>query len=130
MEKTIEIRDYNGSIIENPDLEKGYLEPREEIIIVEEEQEATEGKFHLELIKEYPNGGKEFKKVWDEIPKPYKEAVKNVKKYFEYISYSDEQLEKIKQEKEELEKNSLDKQIDNIQVALAEVYELVVGGTK
>jgi hypothetical protein len=51
-------------IIVNPDLSKGYL--KEDIIVNHiEAVEAVKEVFHYEVIKEYPNGGKDVKKVID-----------------------------------------------------------------
>lgn len=60
----MKIIDELGNTIENPDLELGYLKQDKEII----HHDAVEGvkeKYHYETITEYPNGGKDVKKVID-----------------------------------------------------------------
>lgn len=60
----MKIIDESGNIVENPDLEKGYLEPAKETVHHETVEEVKE-EFHYETIAEYPNGGKDVKKVVD-----------------------------------------------------------------
>lgn len=60
----MEIYNQNMERIENPDLSLGYLKPSTRT----EHHEAVEGvqeKWHYEVVKEYPNGGKDVKKVVD-----------------------------------------------------------------
>ena len=84
--KTVELTEY--------DLEKGYLKP-DTIEIEISEQEAVEEVFHYETIKEYPNGGRDVKKVIDVEGKPYVEAHTETENIFVYIPYTESQLEKI-----------------------------------
>mgnify|MGYP004522543853 FL=1 len=53
-----------GNIIENPDLELGYLKQDKEIIHHDAVKDVEE-KYHYETIAEYPNGGKDVEKVID-----------------------------------------------------------------
>ena len=98
--KTNELTEY--------DLEKGYLKP--DVLETEiPEQKAVEEVSHLELIKEYPNGGKDLKKVIDVEGKPYIPAHIETEDIFVYIPYTESELERIaiKQEIEELKANLL-----------------------
>ena len=94
----MEIYNQNMEQIENPDLSAGYLKPS----IRTEHHEAIESieeVWHYETITEYPNGGKDVKKVidvpgvqahpaWDEeIPIQI------------YIPYTQEELDRMEEEK-------------------------------
>lgn len=84
--KTNELTEY--------DLDKGYLKPDKLLISHHEAVEAVQGKFHYETIKEYPNGGKDVKKVWDIEPKPAKEAYDEYEDINVYIPYTEKELER------------------------------------
>ena len=65
---------YNQSkteILENPDLEKGYLKQDKIVTKIIPAQEEVKEQFHYEY-KEYPNGGKDQIKVVDVAYKPAK----------------------------------------------------------
>lgn len=85
-------------ILETVDLTKGYLVDDTIIVDVEEVLEQKEI-YHYETIKEYPNGGKDVKKVID------KPAIKGIKAHKEsrkikiYLPFTEEEL-LIKKEKE------------------------------
>lgn len=88
--KTIELTEY--------DLEKGYL--RNDVLETEiPEQIAVKEEFHYEVIKEYPNGGKDVEKVIDVKGKPYIAAHTEVEEIAVYIPYTEDELEKIKEQK-------------------------------
>ena len=91
--KTNEITEYS--------LDKGYLKPDKLLIAHHEAVEAVEGKFHYETVKEYPNGGKDVKKVWDIEPVKAKEAYDEYEDIYVYIPYTEAELEKLKNEKYE-----------------------------
>lgn len=89
--KTTELTEY--------DLSVGYLKPDKLFIAHHEAQEAVEGQFHYETIKEYPNGGKDVKKVWDVHPQEAHEAYDEYENIFVYIPYTAaEQEERLKEE--------------------------------
>lgn len=58
-------------IIENPDLEKGYLKDDTRVVRIIPEQTEVKEQFHYEY-KEYPNGGKDRIKVIDIAYRPAK----------------------------------------------------------
>ena len=95
--------DENNNVVENADLEKGYLTPETIVIAHHEAVEATPGKYHIEVVKEYDNGGKDVITVWDEKPVKAKEAWDETEEIKRYIPYSAEELAKIAKEKEEAE---------------------------
>ena len=73
------ILDKNNNEIENPDLEKGYLKTETIVIKHHEAVEAKQGKSHIEVVKEYDNGGKDVITVWDEKPTEAVEKIANAK---------------------------------------------------
>ena len=110
---------YNESkteIIENPDLEKGYLK-FDELVTVVPEQQAVEEQWHYEY-KYYPSGGADRTKVIDTPGKEYIPEHEEREEIRVYILYTEEELIKIKQEKYEQlivskirEKYSLDQEL-------------------
>ena len=71
------------------DLEKGHLESD---TITIPETPAVEEQSHIEVIAEYPNGGKEVKKVIDVVGQAYKP--KHEEEIAVYIPYTEEELQK------------------------------------
>lgn len=82
--KTTKLTDY--------DLSVGYLKPDKMFIAHHEAQDAVEGQFHYETIKEYPNGGKDVKKVWDVEPQEAREAWDEYEDIQIYIPYTQAQI--------------------------------------
>ena len=129
------ILDKNNNEIENPDLEKGYLKTETIVIKHHEAVEAKQGKSHIEVVKEYDNGGKDVITVWDEKPTEAKAAYDETEEIQRYHGYTEEEFEKIAKAKEEAENkesklNSLydaDMTFSDIVDAIA---ELAYGGTK
>ena len=97
------ILDVNDKEIKNPDIEKGYLKAETIVIKHHDAVEATPGKSHIEVVKEYDNGGKDVITVWDEKPTEAKEAWDETEEIQRYIPYSADELEKIAKAKEEAE---------------------------
>lgn len=143
------ILDENNNVIENADLEKGYLMTETIVIAHHEAVKAKPGKSHTEVVKEYPNGGKDVVTVWDEEPTDSKDAYDETEEIQRYHLYTEEELKQRKLEKEEAEakekkleslysssmsveeivaaKKDIDTTITNIQVALADIYEQMLG---
>ena len=92
--------DENDNLIENPDLEKGYLK-NDKKTIHHDAIEAVEEKFHYETLAEYPNGGKSVKKVIDiegvEPRDAYDEKV-DIQRYILFTK--DELKEQLERQKE------------------------------
>lgn len=84
---------------ENIDLTKGYLVQDVLITILPEQQEQIE-ESHLELIAEYANGGKSYKKVIDKQYVPYLPQREEKEEIQVYIEYTAEELQKIATSKE------------------------------
>lgn len=96
----MEIYDINDNLIENPDLENGYLK-NDKKTIHHDAVNAIEEKFHYETLAEYPNGGKSVKKVIDiegvEPKDAYNEEI-NIQRYILFTE--DELKEQLKRQKE------------------------------
>lgn len=97
------ILDKDNNEITSPDIEKGYL--RNETIVIKHHDavEAKQGKSHIEVVKEYDNGGKDVITVWDEKPTEAKAAYDETEEIQRYIPYTADELAKIAKEKEEAE---------------------------
>ncbi len=83
--------DESGNIIENPDLEKGYLEPAKETVH-HEAIEGVEEQYHQETIAEYPNGGKDVEKVIDVEGVKAKDAWDEEVDVMKYVLYTEAEL--------------------------------------
>lgn len=99
----MKIIDSNGNPIEAPDLTKGYLKPETQAIY-HDAVAGVEEVSHYETIREYPNGGKDVKKVVDVKAVPTQEAYDEEVEVQRYILYTTEELaaqEKARKEAEE-----------------------------
>lgn len=100
---------YNQSkteIIENPDLEKGYLRQDKIETIYHEATPEIQEKSHYVTIKEYPNGGKDVERVIDVEYQPEREAYYDYEDIQVYVPYTEKELARIEigKLKQELEK--------------------------
>lgn len=94
----MEIYNENMELIGNPDLTLGYLKSSTRT----EHHPAVEGvqeKWHYEVVKEYPNGGKDVKKVIDVPGVEAKEAWDEEIPIQIYIPYTLEELDAMEAEK-------------------------------
>jgi hypothetical protein len=99
----MKIIDSNGVEISSPDLTKGYLKPDTQIIH-HDDVAGVEEVSHYETIREYPNGGKDVKKVVDVKAVPAQGAYDEEVEVQRYILYTAEELaaqEKARKEAEE-----------------------------
>ena len=79
--------------LENPDLSLGYLREEKILIAHHDAVEAVQEQWHYETIAEYPNGGKDVKKVVDVPGVEAKDAWDEYETVQRYIPYTDEELE-------------------------------------
>ena len=77
-------------ILENPDLEKGYLINDKILVQI---IPAQEEKFHYEMKKQYPNGGCDMKKVIDIEGKKESRVYEDIKIYIPYTQIEQYQKE-------------------------------------
>lgn len=99
----MKIIDSNGVEIANPDLTKGYLK-QETQTVHHDAVEAVEEVSHYETIAEYPNGGKDVRKVVDVPGVAAQDAYDEEVEVQRYIRYTADELaaqEKARKEAEE-----------------------------
>ena len=121
--KTIELTEYDES--------KGYL--KEDFIETETPmQKAVEEKWHYEVVAEYPNGGKDVKKVIDVEGKPFVEAHTEREEIMIYIPYTEAELKRMEAEREisELKAKLRDSDYKAIKFAEGELSEEEYAPTK
>lgn len=86
------IFDVNNNELTNPDLFRGYL--REDKIFIKRHEAIapTEEQWHYEVVREYPNGGKDIKKVIDVFGVEAQEAWDEYEDIQRYIEYTEDEL--------------------------------------
>ena len=98
----MKILDENGAAIETPDLTLGYLvgdtEPLEHPAV-----EGVEEVSHYETVAEYPNGGRDVRKVIDTPGVPAKAAWTEQVPIQRYIRYTEEELAAQEEERKKAE---------------------------
>lgn len=93
-----EIYNQNMERIENPDIALGYLTPSTRTVH-HEAISGVEEKWHYETIAEYPNGGKDIRKVID-VPGVEAKAAWNEEIPIQiYIPYTQEELDRMEAER-------------------------------
>lgn len=95
----MKIIDETGAVITAPDLELGYLVEDTETVH-HDAVEAVEEVSHYETIAEYPNGGKDVRKVVDIPAVEAHEAYDETVTIQQYIRYTDEELVQRKADQE------------------------------
>ena len=122
------ILDVNDKEVKNPDLEKGYLKAETIVIKHHDAVEAKQGKSHIEVVKEYGNGGKDVITVWDEKPTEAKAAYDETEEIQRYILYSADELAKNAKAKEEAEnKEAKLNSLYNADMTFSDVVDAVAG---
>ena len=129
------ILDKDNNEVTNPNLEKGYLKDETIVIRHHDAVEAKQGKSHIEVVKEYDNGGKDVITVWDEKPTEAEEAWDETEEIQRYIPYTADELSKIAKAKEEAEnKETKLNALYNADMTFSDVVDaiagLMYGGTK
>ena len=90
-DKTVELFEYDKS--------RGYL--KDDVIETEiPEQAEVEEKWHYEVIREYPNGGKDVRKVIDVEGQAYVPSHTEREEIYVYVPYTEEELSKMASERE------------------------------
>ena len=124
----MKILDESGKEITAYDAEKGYLTKEEIVIAHHDAVEAKAGKSHIEVVREYENGGKDVVTVWDEEPTEAKEAYDETEEIQRYHAYTEDELAKMARAKEESENRQ--KKLDslyNADMSFADVVDAVAG---
>lgn len=86
------ILDENNIAIENPDLTKGYLKQDNLLICHHEAIKGVEEVGHYEIIKEYPNGGKDEKWIVDVPAVEAKDAYDEYEEIQRYVLFTEKEL--------------------------------------
>lgn len=116
----MKIIDENGSVVENPDLTAGYLAADTEAV-EHPAQDAVEELSHYETVAEYPNGGKDVRKVIDRAAVPAAPAWTEQRPIRRYIRYTAEEL--ARREKEQQEARQQQEALDKLPQTLAALQE-------
>ena len=128
----MKILDETGAIIENPDLMLGYLVEDTEKV-EHPAQEAVEEVVHYETVAEYPNGGKDVRKIIDTPGVPAKEAWTEQMPIQRYIRYTAEELAAQEEEKKKSEAAAkLPERVDALETANNDIILMMadlIGGT-
>ena len=128
----MKILDETGAVVENPDLTLGYLV--DDTVPVEHPAvEGVEEVNHYETVAEYPNGGRDVRKVIDVPGVPAQAAWTEQVPVQRYIRYTAEELaaqEQAKKDAEEREKlpktvKALQKENEMLKQCLLEMSEIV-----
>lgn len=93
------IFDVNNNEIQSPDLALGYLLEEKIFISHHSAVEAVPEQWHYETIAEYPNGGKDVKKVVDVPGVEAKEGWDEYETIQRYMLYTEEELKEIENQK-------------------------------
>lgn len=122
----MKIIDENGAVVENPDLTLGYLVDDTEPV----EHPASEGVeevSHYETVAEYPNGGRDVRKVIDTPGVPAKAAWTEQVPIQRYIRYTAEELSAQEEARKKQEaKDKLPETVEALRAALADADALNV----
>lgn len=125
----MKIIDETGAVITAPNLELGYLVEDTETVH-HDAVKAVEEVSHYETVTEYPNGGRDVRRVVDTPGVEAREAYDETVAIQRYIRYTDDELALCKrnselagQESRAPSRAELARQITNIQLALCELYE-------
>ncbi|RJV98610.1 hypothetical protein [Faecalibacterium sp. AM43-5AT] len=128
----MKILDETGAVVENPDLTLGYLTTSTEEV-THPAVEGVEEVNHYETVAEYPNGGRDVRKVIDVPGVPAQAAWTEQVPVQRYIRYTAEELaaqEQAKKDAEEREKlpktvKALQKENEMLKQCLLEMSEIV-----
>ena len=111
------IDDKTGLEIQNPDLTQGWLHDETEAV----EHPAQEGVpelSHYETVAEYPNGGKDVRKVIDQEGVPAQDAWTEQVPIQRYILYTAEELAAKEEERKKAEaREKLPERVDALETA-------------
>ena len=123
----MEIYNQNMELIENPDLSLGYLKSSTRT----EHHEAVQGvqeRWHYEVVKEYPNGGKEVQKIIDVPGVQAKEAWDEEIPIRIYVPYTQKELDAIEAEKNKPTMEDRLAALEEENAQLKEALDLLLSG--
>ena len=113
----MKIIDENGAALENPDLTLGWL--RDETEAMEHPAQAGVPELsHYETVAEYPNGGKDVRKIIDREGVPAQDAWTEQVPIQRYILYTAEELSAQEEERKKAEeREKLPERVDALETA-------------
>ena len=113
----MKIIDENGAALENPDLTLGWLRDETEAM-KHPAQEGVPELSHYETVAEYPNGGKDVRKIIDREGVPAQDARTEQVPIQRYIRYTAEELAaKEEARKKQEAKDKLPERVDALETA-------------
>lgn len=113
------IFDINNIELTNPDLSRGYLKEDHIFVKHHEAVEPVEEQWHYEVIAEYPNGGKDIRKVIDVVGVKAQEAWDEYEDIYRYVEYTEDELT------EEPSIPTISQRLDKIEKALLEFNKYI-----
>ena len=120
----MKILDETGAVVENPDLTLGYLTTSTEEV-THPAVEGVEEQWHWETVTEYPNGGRDVRKVIDVPGVPAQAAWTEQVPVQRYIRYTAEELAAQEEARKKAEaKDKLPERVDALRAALADADAL------
>lgn len=124
------ILDENGKELTTYDAEKGFLTKEKLVIAHHDAVEAKAGKSHVEVVREYENGGKDVITIWDEQPTEAKEAYDETEEIQRYHDYTEDELKTIADAKAEAERlASLPTVEERLKATEDAIMAMALGGT-
>lgn len=122
----MKILDETGTVMENPDLTLGYLTADTEEV-THPAVEGVEEQWHWETVTEYPNGGRDVRKVIDVSGVPAQAAWTEQVPIQKYIRYTAEELAAQEEARKKAEaRDRLPETVAALQAALADADEMNV----
>lgn len=120
----MKIIDETGAVVENPDLMLGYLTDDTEEI-THPAIEGVEEQWHQETVTEYPNGGRDVRKVIDVPGVPAQAAWTEQVIIQKYVRYTAEELAAQEEARKKQEaKDKLPETVEALRAALADADAL------
>jgi len=119
------IIDKNNNEILHPDLSRGYLRNDRIFVKHHEAVEPVEEKWHYETVAEYPNGGKDVRKVIDVAGVKAKEAWDEYEEIQRYVEHTAEFL--IDREKKAEERLTIHQRLDRLERLISQLIDAKEG---
>lgn len=116
------ILDVNGNEVQNPDLDLGYLKNDRIFVAHHDAIEAVKEEYHYETVKEYPNGGRDVKKVIDVEAVEAKEAWDEYEDIQRYTLYTDEEYQEIHKNDNQ---PTQDQRISTLEATVSELTNMI-----
>lgn len=108
------IFDVNNIEITSPDLSRGYFKKDKIFVKHHEAVEPVEEQWHYEVVAEYPNGGKDIKKVIDVVGVKAQDPWDEYEDIWRYVEYPEDEVT------DELNNPTISQRLDKIEKTLQE----------